>query len=303
VLTTFLLVLEIMLLLKKRLWCFKLKKNIFEYENYREYLKDVYAFQKEIKKNFSFRHFSKLAGFKAGNILKLVMDGERNIAPYSIEKFAKGLKLNKEEAFFFKNLVLFNQATNSEERQFFAQELVKCRRFKKIYPLKESQFNYYRYWYFICIRELVDLPDFREDESWIAKRLTPQISPAEAREAVDELLTLGLIKRDGDGRLRQTDEHVSTSDEVTSASLAGFHRQMLKLAGESIDRIKRDRRDISGQTFCTSLETAKKIKEKIQNFRKEIIEVLDQERDTAVCVYHLSVQLFPVAEPEEATKT
>jgi uncharacterized protein (TIGR02147 family) len=271
-------------------------KSVFEYDNYREFLKDSYLEMKSRNKKFSFRYFARQAGFKACNVLKLVMDGKRNISPHSIEKFAKGLKLTKTETLFFKYLVLFNQSTNSEERGALAEELIKQKSFKKIYPMKESQFNFYRYWYFTPIREMIGLPDFKEDPEWIAKRLTPPITPEEAKRALDELTKLGLIARDATGSLRQTEMHLKTDDEVTSSSIATFHRQMLGLASESIDLVSRDKRDISAQTFTVSQATARKIKEKVQSFRKEIIDMVVHDAEDPDAVYQLNLQLFPLVE-------
>lgn len=277
-------------------------KSIFEYQDYRKYLRDMYTFQKAHDRKFSFRYFSKIAGFKACNVLKLVMDGKQNIASYSIEKFTKALKLNKEESLFFRNLVLFNQASDSGEKQVYAEALLKSRHFKKIYPIKESQFNFYRHWYFTAVRELVSLPEFREDADWVARRLTPAISAAEARKALDELLKLGLIERDEKGKLRQTDAHITTADEVSSAAVAEFTRQMLRLAAESIDRVNRSKRDISTQTFSASEETTVKIKARIQEFRKEIIDMIDRDNSIHNCIYQLNFQLFPLVETDEDGK-
>jgi uncharacterized protein (TIGR02147 family) len=274
-----------------------MNKSVFEYDNFRQFLNDVYAFKKAQDKKFSYRYFAKQAGFKACNVLKLVMDGKRNIAVHSIAKFSRALKLNKEESLFFKNLVLFNQAKTNEEKQIYAREILRCRSFRKIFPMKEAQFNFYSHWYFTAIRELICLGDFIEDPHWIAKRVTPTISPLEAQRALEELLKLGLISRDNTGRLVQTEAHIATSDEVTSSSVAQFHRQVLNLAARSIDHIKRDRRDISAQTLSISLETAKMIKEKIQNFRKEIVEMVAREESAPDCVYQLNYQFFPLVEP------
>ena len=46
-------------------------------------------------------------------MLKLIMEGERNLTEESIEKFVKGLRLKKTEAEYFRILVRFNQ-TKSE---------------------------------------------------------------------------------------------------------------------------------------------------------------------------------------------
>src|SRR3989338_10129624 len=128
------------------------RPNIFEFDNYRTYLKELYASLKTAKAPFSFRYFSKKAGFRSPNFLKLVMEGKRNISPESIEKFAQALDLNKEGAIFFRNLVLLNQATTVEERKFYAEQIIRSRFYRKVYPLKQAQFDYYSNWYFIPIR-------------------------------------------------------------------------------------------------------------------------------------------------------
>ena len=122
------------------------------------------------------------------------MTGENNLSLKSIEKFAKAMKLGKEEAVFFRNLVLFNQATTSAEKQRYAEEIMRSRGYRRQHPLSESQFNYFKQWYLPLIRELPCLSDFKEDAEWIAQRITPQITPQEAQRALNELLKLGLLK-------------------------------------------------------------------------------------------------------------
>ena len=103
-------------------------KSIFEYDNYRTYLKDVYEFHKKSNKKYSYRYFARMAGFQSSNFMMLVIDGKRNLALPSIEMFAKALKLNKEDADYFRNLVLFNQAGTFEEKDAYALELLKSAR-------------------------------------------------------------------------------------------------------------------------------------------------------------------------------
>jgi uncharacterized protein (TIGR02147 family) len=268
-------------------------KTIFEYDDYRVYLNDLYARSKKENSKFSYRYFSRLAGFQSPNFLKRVMDGERNLTLPSIEKFAKALKLNKEEASFFRNLVLLNQAKSSEEKQTYAELLLKSQTYKKIHPLKESQFNYYNQWYLIPIRELVGLPGFKEDPEWIARQLIPAISGAEAERALDELLKLDLIERGPNGKLDQTQTHIKTDDQVISASLAQYHREMAKKAGESIDLIPRESREISSVTLGVSEKTLKKIKEMVRRLQLEIVEAASQDQDPhRIC--QVNFQIFPL---------
>ena len=78
---------------------------IYAYLDYRNFLKDLFAFKKQESASFSFRNFSRLAGLKSSNFLKLVMDGKRNLSPQSIHQVAKAFKLSKGEADFFETLV------------------------------------------------------------------------------------------------------------------------------------------------------------------------------------------------------
>jgi uncharacterized protein (TIGR02147 family) len=272
--------------------------SIYDYGNFRDFLRDTYLRAKATNRKFSFRYFARIAGFSSSNFLMLVMNGRRNLSPESAGQIARGLKLNKEETEFFANLVRLNQAKAAEDRQLYAQALVRSRTFKKLHPLKESQFNYYKHWYFVLVRELVGLPGFKEDPEWISARTIPQITPAEARRAIEELLALGLIKRGPRGRLVQSEAKITTSDEVASGSIAHFHREMMKRAAEAIDAVPRENREVSSVTFLTSRESARKVKEMIQNFRKEIVQVLSG-AETPDCVYQLNFQLFPLAKTDD----
>src|ERR1700691_1182133 len=99
------------------------------------FLKDFYSHAKFKNKKFSYRYFSRMAGFKSPNFLKQVMDSQSNLSMESINKFAKVLKLNGEETSFFRNLVLLNQSTNVEEKQIYAKEILRCRTYRRMHPL------------------------------------------------------------------------------------------------------------------------------------------------------------------------
>jgi len=277
------------------------QKSIFEYDNFRVFLKERYLYSKSQNKKFSFRFFARLAGFKSPSFLKLVMENQANLSRKSIEMVAQALKLNKEESAFFKSLVLFNQAATADEKHSYAREILDFQKYKKIHPLSEAQFNYYTYWYFIPVREIVALPAFKEDPLWISKMIKPNIEPAEAKKALHELERLGLIVRDPNGSLKVTASNISTSDEVVSHSVAQYHRLMMKRAGESIDTIERESREISSLTMGVSEKTAKLVKERIQSFRKELVNIVSQDEAINV-VYQLNFQFFPVTEVVEKKK-
>jgi uncharacterized protein (TIGR02147 family) len=269
-------------------------KDLFNYIDYRKFLRDVYETKKQQNPGFSFRVFSRMAGFTSPNFLKLVMENQRNLSRVGARKIAQGLRLNQDAAKFFENLVQFNQATTAEKKEHFARELLNSRSYRKSHPLNESQFNYFANWYYIPIRELASLTGFREDPRWIASQILPAIQPHEAKKALQELLKLGILRRNKEGKIELAALNITTGDEVTQSSVAHYHREMLKRAAESIDIIPRENRDISAITMGMSLGTAHKIKEKIQEFRRDIVELVSQDKDPNT-VYQLNFQLFPLA--------
>jgi uncharacterized protein (TIGR02147 family) len=267
---------------------------IFEYDNYRAYLRALYKFYKETKPHFSYRYFSQKAGFRSPNFLQLVIEGKRNLSPESIEKFTNALKLGKKEAEFFRVLVYLNQARTVSEKKIYAEQLMQFRPFRYIHPLRQDQYRYYTDGYNIAIRELTTLPEFSEDPAWIAKRLLPPISPQQAKKSLDLLLQLGLLKRDESGRLVQSDAFISTGDEVTSTSVANYHRAMIQLGAEALDRFSGPARDISSVTMALSDKNFQEIKALIQRFRKELLAIADQDQSPEG-VYQINFQLFPLA--------
>jgi uncharacterized protein (TIGR02147 family) len=272
------------------------KKSIFTYDDYRAYLRDAYQAMKEENPHFSFRYFSKVAGFKSPSVLKQVLDGKMRLPPASIAKFAKAFKLDKEEALFFRHLVLFNQAKSAVVRQSHLESMVRCSSFQKLYPLSTPQLNYFRRWYFITIREMVGLKGFREDPEWIAKKITPRISAQDAKTAIEELLALGLLVRDAKGKLVQADTNVFSGNEVVSKAMVTYHRSMMVNAAESIDHVARELRDISSVTIGIPSSSIKSLKEMVQKFRLELLEANNAATKDSDVIYHVNFQIFPGSE-------
>ena len=271
--------------------------NIFEYDNYRKYLKDYYEAKKAQKQSFSYRAFSKKAGFNSPNFLKLVMEGKRNLSHDSIEKCIDALALRKEEAGFYKNLVQFNQAKTVEQKHQFAKEIIRSKVYKKLKPLSQAQYQYWSRWYNIVIREMVALECFKEDPEWIANHLVPKITTDEAKNSLKQLLKIGVIKRNDKGKLIQAQTDVTAGDEVVVSSMGQFHQEMIEKAKESIDRFKGKHRQISSITCGLSEKSAEKLKQMINKFRKDIIDLSNRERE-ATRVYQVNFQLFPMSDNE-----
>ena len=268
-----------------------MESPIFKYLDYRLYLQDLYHVLKQEKSYFSLRYFSKAAGFSSPNYLKLVMDGDRNLSHKSVRKFCKALKLTKDEAEFFENLVFMNQSQTTEEKNYFYSKLAKNKSYLAIKGLEKDQYEYFTQWYYAVIREMVLWPEFRADPQWIADHLLPKITTKEASEAIDLLLRLGLLKRSEAGRFIQSDRSISSGETVKSLALSNFHRTMMQRAQEAIDTNNREEREISAITIAMDARKMGLIKEKVKEFRKEIHDLLAEET-APDAVYQINFQCF-----------
>lgn len=269
------------------------KPDIFAYLDYREYLADYYTAAKANSRAFSYRWFSRRAGFSSPNFLKLVIDGQRNLGTDSVDRFADALGLDASASEFFGNLVAFNQAETADEKNEAFERVAASRRFRRARRLDRAFFDYLSNWYYPAIREMVARTDFREDASWIARQLVPRITAAQARKALELLLELGLLERDTEGRLTRGEASLTTGHEVRSLAIANYHRQMLERASDSIDLVDRDRRDISALTVCVQPERVAELKARIQAFREVLLDLCDRD-DSPTVVYQLNLQLFPL---------
>ncbi|OGQ22407.1 MAG: hypothetical protein A3I05_03105 [Deltaproteobacteria bacterium RIFCSPLOWO2_02_FULL_44_10] len=268
--------------------------DVFHYLDFRLFLKDAFEELKKRRERFSYRAFSRLAGFRSSNFLMLVIQGKRNLSGDGIQKVARALKLKKEEVDFFENLVRFHQSSNDEERNFYYARIGKHRRYLEARKIQQEQFEYYSKWYHSVVQELVLFPGFRKDPEWIARQFDPFLTIREAGESFALLEKLGFVVRGEDGKYRQQHRHLQTDDEVMSLAIANYHRQMIERAGESIDKTPAEHREISSVTFAVSKERLKRLKEMLQEFRKKVSHFLAEENE-AEAVYQLNFQLFNVS--------
>lgn len=268
--------------------------DIFEYLDYRAYLRDFYIEQKARGRGFSYRSFSRRAKLRSPNYLKLVIDGERNLTKRMAARFAVGCGLDGEEAEFFVDLVAFAQAKTATEKATCYRKLTGSRRYRSAHELEVAQADYHSKWYLPAIRELVAREDFDDDPEWIASRLRPRIGVDEVAEGLALLLGIGLLVRDSDGTIAQGEPLVSTGPEAAGVHVVAYHRAMLEQASASLDHFTGVERDISSLTLCVGADGLRRLKERIRRFRRELLELSALEDDPEQVV-QVNLQLFPLS--------
>lgn len=270
--------------------------DVFHYLDYRKFLSDYYTFCKARGLGFSYRSFARRAGVGAPNYLKLVIEGKRGLSSQMTSRFSKACRLEGESMLYFQDLVAFNQASTSRERQVCYQRLTSFRKYRQVQRLDIAHAAYHSKWYVPVVHELSLRKDFQSDPNWIAKKVRPRITVRQSKQALLTLLELGMLERTLDGSLKRAAHRlVSTGPETQGVHIANYHRMMLQRAEAAMDLFPAEERDISSLTMCLGPNGLAEVKRRVQEFRQELLDLSSHE-DNPTQVLQLNLQLFPVSE-------
>jgi uncharacterized protein (TIGR02147 family) len=267
--------------------------TIFDYLEYRDFLRDHYNYHKNNHRFFSFRYISGKTGLDASFYVK-VLNKQKHIADKAIPTLINFLHFNRQEGDYFSLLVKFNKAKQNDQEMFYFEKLLALRR-PSATVLDNEMFEYFSSWWNIALRELINIVPAVTDSKDLASRLLPAIAPAQARRSIALLQKLGMIQKDESGAFKLKSDFVTTEGMVHALAIRSFQKEMLRLAMEAIDRVPREDRDISTLTISTSRECLSLIREKLAEIRREIIELVRKEEKTEE-VFQLNFQIFPLTQ-------
>ena len=269
---------------------------IYDYVDYRAFLSDSLAHIQSKNSKYSATAYVRQAGFgeNSRGYFNLIMNGKRNLSSSTILGFARTLKLNDKETFHFENLVHYNQATTEKEKVQYFERINKNMKGKSspAFELLRSQYNYFSNWYMLAIRELVSNADFKEDYDYISKRLRNKVSKKEIIESINDLMNLGLLKRNEAGKIEQSENFINFTDTSMNYTVANaLHTQFLEKAKESLQEDAYENRSASCVVIATDSENFQKIREEIKAFREQILNKYGTSNAKVDCVLNLGIQL------------
>lgn len=270
--------------------------NVFQYLNYRAFLRDFYVERKAAQPRYSYRTFNRLSGVKSPSLFKSVSEAKRNLSEATVEAFVKGLGLKDREARYFRALVRFNQADTQDRRMKAFAMLKHFREYNEVRLLEGEIFDFYSKWHNLALYELAKLKGFREDPVWIARKLGPEITDGDAAEALGLLKRIGLLTPDPKTRkLKAVNKTLSTPHEVFDLSVMAFHDAMIDKVRRSLVTGNPEDRDVSALTIALDRRGFEEAKRKIQEFRRELNVILSS-IESPDRVYQVNFQLFPLTD-------
>ncbi|HEX7673733.1 MAG TPA: TIGR02147 family protein [Bdellovibrio sp.] len=239
------------------------------------FLKNQLEERKSKNPSYSIRAFARDLKISPGRLVD-ILNYRVNVGPRLLERIAERLKLSDAEVRALKDIHT-NEKQNRKLHGSFNRSLSDGE-----YALIVAPIHY-------DILSLLETKDFNSDPRWIAKRLGKTVH--DVNEALNNLLSLNLIKKTSKGTLKLVTHGVTTTNNIPSDVIKEAHRVVLHEALRSLDEHDLDERDFSGITMAINVEKLDEAKEMIRAFRRKLCKFLETGKKTEV--YTLRVQLFP----------
>ena len=266
--------------------------SIFNYLDYRDYLRAIFESYKMERRSFSHRNLARRLKLAAPGHILFVIQGKRRLTESVAMRLIDYLKLGKREADYLLFLITYANAKDSAEKQYAFERLSALRR-RSSRVVNPDQYAFYEKWYYSAIRAMLDIEPFKDNYRGLAHSLVPPIGCNEAKEAVELLERIGCIHRDEQGFYHPVDPIISTGEVWQSATITNLQKQFAHLSSEALDRIPRELRDISNITVTLSKESFEIAKKKAKELRAQILELARAEAKPDR-VLQCNLSLFPL---------
>jgi uncharacterized protein (TIGR02147 family) len=275
--------------------------SVHRFLDAREFLRRAYEAEKKAHKGFSHRYIAKAMGAGSSSFFKDILLGRVPITPARAAKFAKLFRLPEKEAEHFETLVLYTQAETPDEKERLLRRLHNGVSDGRA-VLEAAQAEYLAKRHYAAVRELLAFTEFRggdKEYAALAALLDPPITAAEARDAIDLLLRLKLVRKTAQGLYEKADKVVVTGPKGDPAAAKPGIRANIELALRSLDAHEPADRPFSYLTLSVSPASLRFIGERLRDVRREILERVSEDEDVDRLV-QLNMQLFPISKVKTA---
>ncbi len=269
-------------------------QNIIDFSDYRAWLESEYTKRTQKNPHYSLRAFSKTLGMSIAQLSR-ILSGTRPLTVRTCDAISGALNLSPDEKNHLIQLIVQDQRKQDQRKgsKKTPTQAPTSATQDDFQDLSIAAFTAISKWYHYAITELTFLKSFQSKPAWIAKMLG--ITTNEARAAIGRLMKLGILK-EKNGNLIKVSKPLTTTNDVPSAAIRRFQREVLEKAILSLEEHSIQERDMSSMVMAIDTKNLKMAKEKIKKFRRSLSRFLERGRPNRI--YHLGVQLFPLSRGE-----
>lgn len=276
--------------------------QLTRYLDFRQYLKDWFAYKKATEPGYSHRTFAIAAGL-GRSTLHNITHGGRSPTPTTLDGFTRAIGLGSSGRRYLELLVELDTASSVERRRQI-MERITGQSGTGVSEWMEDRPDVYEVylsrWYFPAVLELARHPAFRAEPTWIAATLVPSITEQEAAEALRMLQDLDLLDI-RNGKVEVKGIRRQTRPDTLAAASAQFHRHTVPTLLDRMAEIPAELRHLMATVVLLPTGLVPEVKQRIVQLVQQISDLADDPAVSDGRAYQLCVQLMPVSETLPAT--
>jgi len=271
-------------------------RPIFEYLDYRDLLKDAFEDHKALNPLYSYRMVAEFLGLDTSNVFR-ILEKAAHLPARCQSRAIDYLGLSGRSAEYFVLLVAYSRERNAKARQEILENAMALRDVVRR-QLAESELAYFREWWVVALRSMLELVGGRAVPKELASRLNPKVSEEDVVRALELLQKLGLVKKASSGRLVLADAHLTAGTEPEKIqALRHYQRQVLSLASGSLERFSPELRDISTLTLTVDSNAFEEVRGHLRECRRQIQKCVEGVQHPER-VMQLAMAFFPLTNAE-----
>lgn len=277
-------------------------KTIFDFSDYRNFLRDHHQAKKQASGSWSYGLWAQKLGLKDNSLLVRIINGKREAGPLLTQKFIDYFKFDAKESQYFQELIKIAKFGNHPEvGPLLRLKLQKQNPRLGFSLIDEQEFSLISHWLYYALRQLCKLPQFRPDPLWIEKELQFKATPKQIQKALDLLIAKNLIVENKEqGRWEVGPRAIRTEYDFASEAIKQFHEGSLDNAKKAVREVPVDHREYLSLTMAFPREEMMNAKKALRDFVEEFNQrFIDRKMDS---VYQLQINFYPLSKIKKEKK-
>ena len=241
---------------------------------------------------YSYRMMGDKLGLDSSYLYR-VLQKKQHLPAHALASAKEILSLSGREAEYFDLLYTASVTKDKAKKEELIAKALSLRDVDR-HSLQAAELKVLENWWIPAVRAYLELNGGIVNLKQIAHDICPPITEAQAQEAIDTLLEVGLVKKMASGRLALTDAHLTAGGPEKKAAVRKFQTQVLALASDSLENVPVDERNISTLTLSVDQSCFDDLGDMLREFRRLVQKRVDSSKSPDR-VMQLSMAFYPVA--------
>ncbi|MDY6285607.1 MAG: DUF4423 domain-containing protein [Hallerella sp.] len=266
--------------------------NLFlDTADYRDLLKSYYEQRKKEMPLYSYRMMGEKLGLDASYLFR-VLQKKHHLPAHALQASKDMLKLSGRSAEYFDLLYAASVTKDPVQKEDLLAKAIALRDVQR-HSLQAAELKLLENWWIPAVRAYLELNGGVVNIKQMAKDMCPPITEAQAKEAVEILKSVGLVKKLASGKLSLTDAHLTVGGPEKALAVRNFQKQTLNLAIEALDNVPANERNVSTLMLSVDKEAFEDLGDMAKEFRRLVQKRVDSVKYPDRVV-QLSMAFYPV---------